>query len=300
MARAALFAVLGVVLLTSGCWLAFPLGAALLAAAGAKMLGWRGLPSREIGEGAVELDARSAPALIEDLSALAARAKTPRPGLFMVESALPHAFALGRAPSRAAIVVHRGLLDLLSREERRGVLAHELAHIRNRDTLLLGTTAAIADAMSFLTRNRLRLPGPAGLIFSVLGFFLAAAAGLIHLAIGRRREFEADRLGAEICGNPLWLAAALAKMAEWERRERHEPDGSRNSATPRGFTGWRRLFSTHPDVERRIAALLRIANENAFRPSGEKHSSRKGWRPFRDGAASFAGPTFLGGRGVAR
>lgn len=259
--------------------------ALVLAAAGFAL--WRRSCPAGVGKGAAELDAGSAPALFDDLRMLASRAGLPTPRLFLVEDERPYAFAVGHSRFRAAIVLNRGLLDLLSREERRGVLAHEIAHLRHHDTLLLGATARLVGGVDALTRHARRRPGPIGAILSMLGLAFAVLARLLHLGIGRHREFLADRHGAELCGDALPLASALRKIADWERR-----NGVVLSGPPAGLAGLARtVVSTHPDCERRIAALLR---HKPFRAD----AGQKGrWEPFRRSEATLR-PAFLGGNGI--
>ena len=156
----------------------------------------------------------------KDVIALAERAGMPAPKIYIIDTPQPNAFATGRNPANAAVAATTGLLATLNRQEVAGVMAHELAHIRNRDTLTMTITATFAGAITMLANvavfftNRER----GGVISGLLIMLLAPmAAGLVQMAISRSREYEADRVGAEICGNPLWLASALAKIERGAR-----------------------------------------------------------------------------------
>lgn len=229
-------------------------------------------------QGARPVDARSAPDFHAMTGELARRAGLPMPALYVIDTDQPNAFATGRSPDSAAVAVTRGLLRTMSREELAGVIAHELAHIRNRDTLLMTITATLAGAISMLANfalffgNRDR---PMGLIGTLAMMILAPlAAGLVQMAISRTREFEADRAGAEICGNPMWLAAALRRLGELSRRidnhiaERNPAMAHLFIVNPLHLHGIDSLFATHPPIERRIAAL----EEMAGRPPSTRRS----------------------------
>jgi heat shock protein HtpX len=220
--------------------------------------------------GAREVDARSAPELYGLVEQLSRNAGLPMPKVYVVETAQPNAFATGRNPENAAVAVTDGLLRSLTSEELAGVLAHELAHVRNRDTLIMTITATIAGAISMLAnfafffgRGR---DNPLGIVGVLLVMFLApVAAMLVQMAISRTREYAADRGGAEICGRPLWLAGALAKIDRAARGiENHAAEA--NPATAHLFivnplNGHRMdgLFTTHPPTESRIARLREMA-----------------------------------------
>ena len=224
--------------------------------------------------GAHEVDARSAPDLVRLVGDLASRAGLPMPKVYLMDNPQPNAFATGRDPQHAAVAVTTGLLQMLSREELAGVIAHELAHIRNRDTLIMTVTATIAGAISMIAQfgmffggHRDNNNGP-GLIGSLAMMILAPlAAMLVQMAISRTREYGADRGGAEISGKPLALASALAKISGAAHRiENYTAEA--NPATAHMFiinplSGQRMdgLFSTHPDPMNRIEALQRIAAE---------------------------------------
>ena len=221
----------------------------------------------------------SAPELHEMVAELAKNAGLPMPKVYIVQSDQPNAFATGRNPENAAVAATTGLLRALDRREVAGVIAHELAHIKNRDTLTMTVAATVAGAISMLAQfgfffgaagDRERNPlGPIGVIAAVL--FAPLAAMLIQMTISRTREYSADRLGAEISGDPLGLAAALRKIAAFASRI-ELPSAERNPASASMFivnplTGARmdNLFSTHPNVENRIRALEAMAGT---RPAG--------------------------------
>ena len=150
---------------------------------------------------------------------LARRAQIPMPKVYMMQNEQPNAFATGRDPAHGAVAVTTGIMQRLSREELAGVLAHELAHIKNRDTLTMTVTATIAGAISMLANFALffgsgdNRNNPMGIIGTIAIVFLAPiAAMLVQMAISRTREYEADRIGAEIAGQPLWLARALENI----------------------------------------------------------------------------------------
>ena len=171
--------------------------------------------------GAHEVDRNSAPDLVHLVAELAGRAGLPMPRVFVIDEAQPNAFATGRNPQNAAVAVSAGLMQQLSREELAGVIAHELAHIKNHDTLLMTITATIAGAISMLAQfgmffggHRDNNNGP-GIIGSIAMMILAPfGAMLVQMAISRTREYAADDLGARICGQPMWLASALVENRE--------------------------------------------------------------------------------------
>lgn len=224
--------------------------------------------------GAREVDASEAPALVRLVDDLAARANIPMPRVYVIDSDQPNAFATGRNPDHAAVAVTTGLLRTLSEQEIAGVLSHEIAHVKNRDTLTMTLTATIAGAIGMLANWVFFLsPGrqgdrghPLGLIASLLIMFLAPlAATLVQLAISRTREYAADEAGARILGQPIWLADALARIDHVARRIPNF-DAESNPATAHLFiinplSGARldALFSTHPPVEERIARLRAMA-----------------------------------------
>ncbi len=219
-----------------------------------------------------EVDIRNAPELVGMVRDMAQGAGMPVPKVFIIETDQPNAFATGRNPQNAAVAATTGLMRSLTREELAGVMAHELAHIRNRDTLIMTFTATMAGAISMLANFALFFGGsrnnPLGLIGVIAMMILAPlAAGLVQMAISRTREYAADREGAEICGNPIWLAAALEKIQRGAARiDNHAAE--RNPATAHMFIinplhahAHDKLFSTHPATENRIAALRAMAGE---------------------------------------
>lgn len=224
---------------------------------------------------AVEVDARTAPEYYGIVADLARNANLPMPKVYVIDNPQPNAFATGRNPQNAAVAASTGLLNALSYEEVAAVMAHELAHIENRDTLTMTITATIAGAISMLGNfafffggNRDNNNGGLGLIGMLVALIVAPfAAMLVQMAISRTREYSADRRGAEICGNPIWLASALRKIAMGAGRVVNQ-DAERNPATAHMFiinplSGQRmdNLFSTHPATENRIAALEALSAE---------------------------------------
>jgi heat shock protein HtpX len=196
------------------------------------------------------------------------------PRVYIMENPQPNAFATGRNPEHAAVAVTTGLMQMVNREELAGVLSHELGHIKHHDTLLMTLTATIAGAISMLANfgfyfgGRSNNNGNVGLVGSLLLLILGPlAAGLVQMAISRTREYEADREGAEISRRPLSLASALRKIAGAAEQIPNIP-AERNPASAHLFivnplSGARmdNLFSTHPNVENRIARLNEIARE---------------------------------------
>lgn len=216
-----------------------------------------------------EVDARSAPMLVGLVHQLASRAGLPMPRVYLIDSPHPNAFATGRNPDNAAVAATTGLLAVLNREEVEAVMAHELGHVRNRDTLIMTMTATIAGAISFLANFGFFFRGgesrgnPLAMLAAV--FLAPFAAMLVQLAISRTREYGADRAGAEICRNPRALATALAKLAKGAARipnpvVQQNPAAASLYIVP-GLGRGDSLFSTHPATESRIAALEAIARE---------------------------------------
>ncbi len=221
------------------------------------------------------VDRQSAPGFYGIVETLAERARMPMPKVYIIENAQPNAFATGRNPENAAVAATTGLLKILNDQEVAGVMAHELAHVRNRDTLVMTVTATIAGAIGALANmlmfsamfgGRDNQNSPLGGLGAILVMLLAPfAAMLVQMAISRSREYEADRIGAEICGRPLWLASALAKLQSGAERI-DNVDAERNPATAHLFIvnplharSHDSLFSTHPDMNERIRRLQAMA-----------------------------------------
>ena len=221
--------------------------------------------------GAREVDARTSPKLYDMVQQLAGNAGLPMPKVYVMENPQPNAFATGRNPKNAAVAVTTGLMQSVTREELAGVIAHELAHIKHHDTLLMTITATIAGAISMLANFAMFFGGSRdnngiGILGTIALIVLAPlAAGLVQMAISRTREFEADRGGAEISGQPLWLASALQKIAG---AAHHIPnaEAERNPSSAHMFiinplSGLRmdKLFSTHPATDDRVARLVAMS-----------------------------------------
>jgi len=224
--------------------------------------------------GAREVDRGTAPELYDIVEGLAERAGLPMPRVYLMENAQPNAFATGRNPEHAAVAATTGLLRRLSREEVTGVMAHELTHVRNRDTLTMTVTATIAGAIGMLANFALFFGGnrnnPLGFIGVILVMILAPlAAALVQMAISRTREYAADRGGAEISGQPLWLAAALEKLERGASTiDNHAAEANPASAhlfivNPLHVRAVDGLFSTHPSTANRVARLREMAGEMA-------------------------------------
>jgi heat shock protein HtpX len=241
---------------------------ALLMAGGMNLFAWWGSDRMVLRmHNAQPVTAAEAPQLYRMTQELAARANMPMPALYIIHEAQPNAFATGRSPERGAVAVNTGLLDLMTQEEVAGVVAHELAHIKNRDTLIMAVTATLAGAISFLAqfgmllgRGRESRPNPIAMILMVI--LAPLAAMLVQMAISRAREFEADAEGARICGDPSWLANGLARLERGKIGHVNQT-AEANPASAHMFiinplSGLRmdRLFATHPPTEERIARLM--------------------------------------------
>lgn len=214
-----------------------------------------------------QVDASSSPYLYNMVRELAQRANLPMPKVYVIDEAQPNAFATGRNPDNAAVAATSGIMRLLSERELRGVMAHELAHVKNRDILISTISATVAGAISSLAqfgmffggRDGENRPNP---VVSIIIMIMAPIAGmLIQMAISRTREFGADRGGAEISGDPEALANALAKMEAYskgipmETAEAHPETAQMMIVNPLSGGGLRGLFSTHPATQERIAKL---------------------------------------------
>ncbi len=250
---------------------------ALVLAAGMNLFSWWSSDKMVLRmHNAREVDERSAPDLVSMVNDMADGADMPRPKVYVIEPDQPNAFATGRNPQNAAVAATTGLLQRLSREEVAAVMAHELAHIKNRDTLIMTVTATLAGAIGLLANFAFFFRGgrdnPLGIIGLLATMILAPlAAALVQMAISRSREYEADRIGAEIVGQPLWLASALDKIAGLAARIDNNA-AERNPATAHMFIinplhahAHDRLFSTHPNTENRIARLEEMAGQGGRR-----------------------------------
>ncbi len=228
--------------------------------------------------GAREVDETTAPELVGIVHELAGRAGLPMPRVYIIETEQPNAFATGRNPEHAAVAATTGILRILTRDELAGVLGHELTHVRNRDSMTMTIAATIAGAIGMLAhfafffgggmRNDDERGSPLGAVGAIAMMILAPlAATLVQLAISRGREFEADRGGAEISGNPLGLASALSKLEAGAQAlpniqaEQHPATAHLFIVNPLSGGGMQSLFSTHPSTEARIARLQAIAAE---------------------------------------
>ena len=221
---------------------------------------------------AQEVDETSAPQFHRMVRELAQRAALPMPRVYLINEDAPNAFATGRNPEHAAVAATTGILQVLSERELRGVMAHELAHVKHRDILISTVSATMAGAISMLANFAFVFGGrnnegrPANPIVGVLVMLLAPlAASLIQMAISRACEFEADRGGAEISGDPQALASALQKIQRYaqgipmQAAERHPETAQMMIMNPLSAGGLRGLFSTHPATEERVERLLALA-----------------------------------------
>lgn len=242
---------------------------AFVIAAGMNLLAWWNSDKMLLSMyGAKQVDANSAPDLFHIVERLAGQAKLPMPKVYITENPQPNAFATGRDPAHAAVCVTSGLLAAVSKEELAGVIAHELGHVKNRDTLTMTITAVIAGAIGMLANFAFFMGdrrNPLGLVGVLLVTMLApVAAMLVQAAISRSREFEADKAGAELTGRPLWLADALAQIDRSARKTLNAPADA-NPATAHMFIinplhgGLSGLFASHPATEERIARLRAMA-----------------------------------------
>jgi heat shock protein HtpX len=216
--------------------------------------------------GAKPVSEQEAPGLYQMVRELTTRADLPMPGLYVIPQEQPNAFATGRNPKKSAVAVTQGIMKLLSEDELRGVIAHELAHIRNRDVLIQSVAATIGGAITYIAYMLLWFGGddesPLGLIASLAMVLLAPiAATLIQLSISRQREFSADATGAQISGNPESLASALLRLEEGAKAIPMQV----NQATeplyivkPFSGGGIASLFSTHPPIEERVRRLRQM------------------------------------------
>jgi len=224
-----------------------------------------------------EVDAASAPQFYGMVQELAQRAGLPMPRVYLIDEDAPNAFATGRNPENAAVAATTGILRVLSNRELRGVMAHELAHVKHRDILISTIAATMAGAIAALANFAMFFGGrdeegrPANPIASIAMAILAPlAASLIQMAISRAREFEADRGGAEISGDPQALAMALDKIDRYARgipfqaAEQHPATAQMMILNPLSGGGIANLFSTHPSTEERVARLLQMAQTGTY------------------------------------
>lgn len=267
--------------------------------------------------GAQEVDARSAPEYYGIVQEMARRAELPMPRVYIMHNAQPNAFATGRSPTRAAVAASTGLIETLTSEELAGVMAHELAHIKNRDTLTMAVAATIGGAISMLAQylqfgmlfggghRDQNGGGGIGMIGSIVAMIVAPlAAMLVQMAISRSREYQADRMGAMICGNPRWLSSALVKIHNAAKRIPNEDAEAVPAAAhmfiinPLTGQGVDNLFSTHPNTENRIAELEALEREWAA--SGIQMNSVTGGNGGRAIASDSRGPWDGSGDGGAQ
>ena len=226
---------------------------------------------------AQEVDATTAPEYYNMVKELAGRANLPMPRVYLIDDNAPNAFATGRNPEHAAVAATTGILRALNARELRGVMAHELAHVKHRDILISTIAATMAGAVSSLANFAMFFGGrdeegrPSNPIASIAVMFLAPmAAALIQMAISRAREFEADRGGAEISSDPLALAAALDKIHKYaagisfEAAESHPATAQMMIINPLFGGGISKMFSTHPATEERIARLNEMARTGTY------------------------------------
>ena len=273
---------------------------ALVIAAGTNFYAyWNSDKTALASTGAQEVDETTAPELYHMVAELAQRAQLPMPRVYVIHEDQPNAFATGRNPENAAVAVNTGLIAILTREELAGVIAHELAHIKNRDTLTMTVTATLAGAISSIAQWGMFFGGNRnnngmGMIGTIaLAILAPLAAMVVQMAISRSREYVADRMGAEICGNPVWLASALAKISG---EVPHLPNqaAEANPAMAHMFIynpltghGIDNLFSTHPNVANRIAALDDLALQMGIRGYADSYaadfSGQSGSGPWQGG-----------------
>src|SRR5215468_2619988 len=235
-----------------------------------------------------EVGPNDAPELFGIVQGLAQRAGLPMPRVFIIDEEQPNAFATGRDPEHAAVAATTGLLRYLSREEITGVMAHELSHVRHRDTLTMTIAATLAGAIGMLASFGLFFGGGRGengrgnpIVAIALMILAPLAATLVQMAISRGREYEADRMGAEISGQPRWLASALAKLHAGTQQIPNQAAQANPAmahlyiANPLSAGGMASLFSTHPPMEERIARLEAMGGQSNMQPPGSP--SRGPW-----------------------
>ena len=255
--------------------------------------------------GAEEVDEQSGGQYFRIVRDLAGRAGLPMPRVYIMHNPQPNAFATGRNPANAAVCASTGLLEMLSPEEVAGVMAHELAHVRNYDTLTMAVAATIGGAISMLAQylqlgalfggNRDNNGGGIGWIGALVAMIVAPmAAMLVQMAISRSREYQADRMGAQICGQPLALASALHKIETYAHQIRNEPAEAAPATAhlfiinPLTGEGMDNLFSTHPNTANRIAELEKLAGEMGATRRGPARSPSAG--PWGGPSSASRGP----------
>ncbi|MCW8084993.1 zinc metalloprotease HtpX [Sabulicella glaciei] len=269
---------------------------ALAMAAAMNLFAWWGSDSMVLRmHNAQPVGPGEAPQLHSMVQGLAQRAGIPMPALYVIHENQPNAFATGRSPEKGAVAVNTGLLDMMDEREVAGVVAHELAHIKHRDTLIMAVTATIAGAIGWIAqfgflmnRGGDRRVNP---IFAILAMILAPiAAMLVQTAISRSREYEADAEGARICGDPAWLASALNKLEQYkqgmvnERAEANPATAHMFIVNPLAGLRMDSLFSTHPPTEERVSRLMAMRGGDAlppsqpsFRPPPPRPQARSPW-----------------------
>lgn len=263
---------------------------------------------------AQEVNDQTAPEFVSLVRTLAARAELPMPRVYVMNNPQPNAFATGRNPENAAVCASTGLLEMLNRDELAGVIAHELAHIKNRDTLTMAVAATIGGAVSMFAqylqigaifgsgRGDDRGMGPLGTLAAMI--LAPLAAMVVQMSISRSREYAADRMGSMIAGNPLWLASALQKINAKARqiinqRAENIPAAAHvfivNPLNGRGVDSW---FSTHPHVDNRVAELEKLAAEMGISSAGDRLDDTPPADELPPGSQS--GDVWIAGRNVGR
>jgi heat shock protein HtpX len=236
-----------------------------------------------------ECNSQIYPELQRMVHRLAEDADMPHPRVYVIDEDQPNAFATGRNPENAAVAATTGLLRRMSQEEIAAVMAHELAHIKNYDTLIMTITATFAGAISMLANFAMffrggRNQGAGGAIAAIAIMILAPlAAAIVQMAISRSREYEADRVGAAICGNPLWLASALEKIQgfaariDYDKAEANPQTAHMFIINPLHVHKRDKLFSTHPNTANRIAALVQLAQESGISSAPSSRGAAGPW-----------------------
>lgn len=285
---------------------------ALVFAAGMNLFTWWNSDKAVLRSyNAKPIDPVSGPALHRIVADLARRGGLPMPTVYLIPGDQPNAFATGRNPQNAAVAVTEGLLRALPEEEVAGVIAHELAHIRNRDTLIMTVTATFAGAISMLANLAIFMPrernGQGGGLAALVALIVAPmAAAMVQMAISRTREYEADRIGAEICGEPLWLASALQRIEGFARRVENV-QAERNPATAHLFIinplhahGRDKLFSTHPATANRVAELRKLADRMGRSGGARRPAAPEMWDRPEAGRAPDMGNVPEAGEAASR